>query len=59
MHFQDRAPLLGVEAFDHAAQAALRDHDFSGQIQHVVELADLRSQRALRSREQVGPDGGR
>ncbi len=46
MHFQEGAALLGAEFFDHLAKAALRDDNFAGQIQHVVEFLDIGAQGA-------------
>jgi len=47
MHVQDGAALLAAELLDHLAQAALRNDDFPGQIQHVVKLVDIGAQRAV------------
>jgi hypothetical protein len=47
MHLQDGASLFGVELLNHLPQAALRNHNLTCQIQHVVEFVDIRAQGAV------------
>ena len=47
MHLEDLASSLGVEGFELAAELALRDGDFAGEIQHLVEFFDVNPQSAV------------
>ena len=47
MHFEEGSALFCAELLDHLAQAALRNHNLSSQIQHVIQFVDVGAQRAV------------
>src|SRR3990172_1617757 len=45
VRFENRFPGVAAALLQHLPQAALRDRDFPGEVEHAVQLADIDPQR--------------